>query len=555
MKKILVIFMLATVVFTGCKHKQDDSDFTTKTVKIDRDGEVYLIKLNPTHKTYYADETGYVSGIKRSAVDESTTDTDFYIRSMNNKITHGLIQSESERSAARAVSLGHQTENLDNVIVGNTQKFYSIVEMRNSKTGERIYQQTNDDNVLNISKQINTECKYVGTHCIVYADNKNTTILDANNDYIADNAYTALGQKFDEVYEEVKNIIGDPKYTKYISDYFEPCTSKISILVSDLFGDAQENQESGTVGYFYSADLFKQTFLDSSSYYNRGLEDTDPNFIHSNGREMFYIDTTFLKENPNVVYSTLVHEFNHMINFVIKTLNTMANGQQSLSSAQACDTWFTEMLAMVTEDMFQKYLGLDDQHSPKARLTTFGIYYFNGFRNWNNKKVDQLTMYANTYAFGAFLARNFGGIPLVKEIAQNRYVDEDAITQALQKINPGKTYKDDKTGEEKPYDFYYVLKKFPLCTIYTEYGYDFSLNNRTGFENGSKLGFDAIDLAVDVQIGNGVYTLPLKYKYNKEGMLDILSNGFTVHHVGTNISSFTMKVPKYTRLEYYYVIK
>ena len=51
MKKILTIFVLAAIIFTGCKHKTDeDSDNVTKTVKINRDGEVYLIKLNTTGK-------------------------------------------------------------------------------------------------------------------------------------------------------------------------------------------------------------------------------------------------------------------------------------------------------------------------------------------------------------------------------------------------------------------------------------------------------------------------------------------------------------------------
>ena len=45
---------------------------------------------------------------------------------------------------------------------------------------------------------------------------------------------------------------------------FVPCNNKVVILVSDLYGDAKEGQDSGVVGYFYNADMYNQTFLDEN---------------------------------------------------------------------------------------------------------------------------------------------------------------------------------------------------------------------------------------------------------------------------------------------------
>ena len=174
--------------------------------------------------------------------------------------------------------------------------------------------------------------------------------------------YTKLGQKFDSCYELETQVLGNPFYSSYSSKYFVPCNEKIIILVSDLFGDASVSQSGGTVGYFYQGDVINQTYLDKAS----------PD-AHSNKCEMFYIDALFLTQQPKTVYSTLVHEFNHMINYIIKTVNYASSHESQ--GLRTCDTWFTEMLSMTTEDMFQQYLGIEDKYSPKARLPYFNMLY------------------------------------------------------------------------------------------------------------------------------------------------------------------------------------
>lgn len=531
MKKLFTIFLIAAVLcITGCKHgTQTDDNTVSTTVNINQQGEVYLVKLNTTSNTVYKDNTGYIKKVTRSAQDEvNTSDTDSFIRNLNHSIAKQLVQQSGARVSS--VSIKSDTITLTET-KGSEDTFSSYIDEKKIGT-------------------VTAKLEYIGTHCLIYSDKE--------NEFTEESVLEDLGKNFDDVYDEVIKINGNPVYDSYVADYFVPCTNKITILVSDLFGDADPTipveKLSGTVGYFYSADLLNDTYL--SQTYNSGITSSNPSYIHSNGREMFYIDSLFLEKAPGLVTSTLVHEFNHMINFVIKTMNPMVKNQLVINKAKVCDVWFTEMLAMTTEDMFQEYLGLEDKDTSKSRLPYFGMIYNYGFKNWGNEKVDQLAMYANTYAYGAFLARNFGGVELIKEIAQNDYVDETAITKALQKQYPSFTYKDPVTNVTKAIDFMYTLQKFVNCIIFTESNSgEYSLNHEAGFKNGSKIGFRAIDMKMTIAYQGKNYQLPLVFKNGKDGQIDIYSYGFSVHRIGTNISSFTLTVPKDSRLEYYYVIK
>ena len=539
MKKLFTIFIIAAVLcITGCKQASTtDDNNLTKTIKISKDGEVYLIKLNTTEKTCYEDDTGYVKKVARSAVEENNFfyGNDYYLHEMYKKIID-CIKNDNSRSAN---NLSHSADDPLIDVYNPTETFVSFIN------NEPIYDK--DKNLIGVDGipgNVNADCIYNGEHCCIYVDKKNSKIIqdliDKGEDITIPD-YELLGTKFDSFYMDVISILGNPYYDEYNPNFFIPCNTKIRILVSDLYGDAEDDSISGVVGFFKPADLLNQKYLDDN--YNGNLTSNNKAYVTSNKCEMFYVDTVFLAKFKEIVYSTLIHEFNHMINFVVKSVNS--------SGRYACDTWFTEMLAMTTEDMFQNYLGINDENSPKARLSTFGFNYCYGFKNWNNQNVDQLSMYANTYAFGAFLARNFGGIELIKEIAQSSYVDEQAITKAIQKLNPGKTYTDEVTEQTKPWDFTFALRKFPLCVIYTDYGYEWSLNNKTGFTNESKIGFSEINLKQRVE----EYQLPVYFYSDKKGCVNILAKGFTVHHVGTNITSFTLTVPKTSKLEYYYVIK
>ena len=551
-------------VFSGCELLMDilgggtqEENFTEKIVDLsdlEPNTDVYLVKLNTSNQLISARKTGYARSAEEFS-SESNNDKDKFIRDLNRQINEMMKTSAKNESARSIGSSGSERAVVGKVktyTLGDTEKFYSITRTEEDPITK---------NEKNISESITGKCKYVGNHCYVFADTRNDNLTEKEI-YLSTTDYYNLGQKFDLCYEREITINGNPYYTSYNATYFVPCNEKIIILVSDLFGDAVKNQEYGTVGYFYQGDVYN-------------LEACKQNFgsgVNSNECEMFYIDAAFLDHLPDTVYSTLVHEFNHMINYILKTVIHMTNYPKD--TWQSPDTWYTEMLSMTTEDMFHSYLGIKDEDSAKGRLPNFNFNYNYGFNCWDNKNIPNSIAYANTYAFGAYLVRNFGGIKLLKEIAQNDFVDETSITMALRKCNPNYTYqyKDDEGNiNTKMIDFYYALTKFSDCMFNTDAptakqetltGEDkyITLNRGVDMNRPDGLEFTPINL-INVPykyyddekkvLQSGVSSP--KIDYAKGDAVDLGSYGFSIHYIGRNPTEFTLYKSKNLKLEYYLV--
>ena len=226
---------------------------------------------------------------------------------------------------------------------------------------------------------------------------------------------------FAAFYPVVTNVFGkesDEIYTNYVSTSLisgeyttSPMTEvsdtgeKINIVIYDLFADGEEGN---VLGFFSSGDYYARDF------YN-----------YSNVGKYFYVDSYFAtqEESVNTIISTLAHEFQHMVHFGVK-------GNDS-------DTNFNEMLSMLCEDMMQKFLTdkgytIEDKDSPKSRMLQFMIEYFGcGIRGYDNSSL----AYANAYAFGSWLCRQYGGAALVKEMMSNEKTNNECIVAAVNKLN------------------------------------------------------------------------------------------------------------------------
>lgn len=265
--------------------------------------------------------------------------------------------------------------------------------------------------------QGDTHLRATGTYCNVWVMDSN---FDESSNSLRDNKITttnakALATKFDEIYLAETNLFGGSYKTVYPNGYdglIEP-SEKISILVSDLYEDYSVAQQSGVVGYFWSKDFY---FDNSTSTSSEG--------VRSNEDEMFYIDSLFLDAYSQVTESTLAHEFQHMLNFVNK----------NLTYRKTLSTWYTEMLSMLCEDVLQDTIGCSDEDSPKSRLYSFNYgYSLSGIQQWLSDD-DVYYSYAMAYAFGSFLARNYGGPELINKIATNEKVDMDSVIDAIKTI-------------------------------------------------------------------------------------------------------------------------
>lgn len=263
-----------------------------------------------------------------------------------------------------------------------------------------------------------------GTRCNVWVANENYSESSSVNTINASQAQ-ALADKFDQIYDLETPIFGYEYGGGPGGNGGVDGDPKIQILVFDIDGDGGRAGGAVTLGYFYSGDYY----LDSQVR-GRGL--------HSNQGEIFYIDAYITNTSPNMAYSTLVHEFQHMINFNVKYIGPR--------SSTYYDAWYTEMLSMLAEDLISPLIGIDSTHYAhpiKQRIPIFlEKYFLTGVTEWNSSSVDlNLASYSNVYAFGAYLARNYGGAALIKEIAQNNKINTASISAGLSRFNPGMDFK------------------------------------------------------------------------------------------------------------------
>ncbi len=246
----------------------------------------------------------------------------------------------------------------------------------------------------------------------------------------------ALVEKFikagsnNDIYEWATNIFGkeweEAANQRYPYDLITD-NDEITILLFDISGD--NSTAGGIVGFFYARDNFIR-------------KPGDPILQYSNERIMFYLDAVMFANGeglweisdpwPSEIVSTLAHEFQHMIHFYQKTV-LRSNGAPT-------DTWLDELCSMATEDILAYYMQVDgprgvaygtasagSANNTKGRLPEYNYYNDISLTDRNNSTRN----YAINYAFGAYLARNFGGAPLLRDIVQNSYTDYRAIESAL----------------------------------------------------------------------------------------------------------------------------
>ncbi|WP_407429195.1 hypothetical protein [Treponema sp.] len=220
-------------------------------------------------------------------------------------------------------------------------------------------------------------------------------------------------RKFESIYPMIRNVFGQESNEIYTStsgqkthmNYVNNTGTKVNIVLYDLYGC-----NNGVVGFFSSID-----------YYKNHLAFSNVTIDHSNEGKFFYIDSWFCKTRYDLTVSTLAHEFQHMIHFGVKTMKGIKT-----------DTNFNEMMSMLCEDMLQSHLSIKDSDSPKHRLPHFiRGYYSYGIRAFNNTAQ----AYANAYAFGAWLTRNFGGTALIKEMMSNGKANNSCIVSAVNALN------------------------------------------------------------------------------------------------------------------------
>lgn len=355
-----------------------------------------------------------------------------------------------------------------------------------------------------------------GNDCYIWVLNSYFDDSSASGSKISSEEANALAKKFDELCPLVREVFGtesdkmiDTSGLVEISSGSDTGT-KVNIVVYDIEGDYEPGQESGTLGYFWAKDYYTAAAAAESGDATIGL---------TNCGKYFYVDSYFLNEAPEMLYSTLAHEFQHMINF----------GQKYMNNRVSSQTWSNEMMSMVCEDMVQDFLKVSEEASPISRLPYFCLgYYRSGLTDWLSD-ANVAYSYAGAYAFGAYLARNYGGKELITQIATNKYVDQEAITQALKSI-----------GEKETFDS--VFKKYAQALVLDNAP---SAANAPSF-NKSVLGIGEGNMMKAIDIFNVQYQDELgRTKKVRPGLMNTDANsrvdlrpyGFTLHSIGCTDSA------------------
>lgn len=402
---------------------------------------LYLAKVNPTASAISASNTRYVSSTTgllsnisfssaKSAIAASDTGLSadiFAAGTIKNFVPPQTFGGPESFEAASSVSRG---------IVTPSASITQIAPVAGTTTKSIYIDKDSNISTFGLS---GATCEAVGTYCYVWVVNDYLSATTASGNKVNQVVAQAFAEKFDAVYPMVRNVFGDESdavYYKYISssgwlteniDMLSDTGTKVNIVIYDIGGG--DNEKGSVIGYFYAKDYYPdaETLQNVSGIsYPKNPDGTPDARVYSNEGKYFYIDSYFANTILDTTYSTLAHEFQHMIDWNTKNMT------QSLSPS----AWYNEMLSMLCEDMMQSYLGIADSDSPKGRLPTFNQYYRSVGLEYNSTSDDYTVIsYATAYAFGAWCARQFGGAALVSEISKNDSVDTVSVVKAVNSIN------------------------------------------------------------------------------------------------------------------------
>ena len=433
--------LIASALFVSCVDEEEEEGL----IKTESISSSNIFEVAPETKTLKI--TGnlggkklYVARVNMGDYTISKSDVRVVTKAESSSASISLSSSVSARAGADAEI------DLSAIDLGKKQKYRHFVSPKfDIPVSSARSAASPNFSVTPISRDVGTtkdiwiedaSGKYVEKPATLYATGEycNVWIVDdyyastASGNKTDESTAQTFAQKFDEMYPVIRNVFGDEAEIIRVTDGktltdteitdSSDTGSTVNIVLYDIDGDYKddENFSEGTAGFFFSKDYYKTT---------KALSGDNEVLNYSNAGKYFYIDSAIARLYPNDAISTLAHEFQHMINFNMKDIKL----------GKVPDTSYNEMLSMLCEDMMQDFLGIDDDDSPKNRTQQFNAYYIlSGIREYLENKY-AFYSYATSYTFGAFLARNYGGAALIKEILQNDKTDNNSIVAAVNKIN------------------------------------------------------------------------------------------------------------------------
>ena len=502
------------------------SDATT-TITDDRIAgkTMYMAKINPTNRTiasqyYVSDAVGMTLNkttnnvTKTRGLTEENIDLSVLESAANlskRVLCRGGIKFKMKEGASDADLLSSRGSNVEevNYNVGDTRDLYFSVS----------------STAADVKKTAKLYAKTDNVYCWVIEDDKNPWISTTEQGEVTDTLAEKYSQKMEEMSKYVEAVFGPlPENMIYSPNgSFMDCVKrpmtdlsttgiKINIVIGDIFSDNTKNMaanDNGVMGMVSQKDL-----------YASGVKGKTPVVDASNLGNYFYLDSYWAVKDEKESFSTMAHEFQHLIGF----------GLKYVEYGLEYDSYFlTEMLSMLSEDMMQEYLEVFDNNVSLARLPLFNrCYYLLGLNEFSQDEYMAFA-YANTYAFGAWLSRQYGGTKLIHEMALNKYVGIDCMVNAVNTV----------TG--KDYSYLDLLRKYTQALVFTNTDYAYPTMNK---DAETSITYDnytypmkAIDLwhlddrLETVSSSSVKYNGPEYFSSNRGYTLP--PYGFTLHKIGT----------------------
>ncbi len=182
----------------------------------------------------------------------------------------------------------------------------------------------------------------------------------------------------------------------------------IEILIYDMHDDSM-------AGYFWPKDNYKRAAVEGS-----------------NEKIMFYINSRMYADDEKETFSTLAHEFQHMIHFY----------QRGVRKNISDDAWFDEMMSEAAEDLLATKLKHNGPRAVDYRDGSAGEPYndqgrYPDFNRYNTRALNlwygDVASYSKVSSFGAFLLRNYNGAEILHKLMFSNYQDLQALEKSTRK--------------------------------------------------------------------------------------------------------------------------
>ncbi len=489
---------LALCLFSACPNPQVDPNIPVIQMLSSQGGEMkietdlgptprdlYLVFGNPTEKTASKIISVKASGLSTDAIDP-TTSQDAAARSLEASleraggnpalgrfkpfvppisrmdILKGLSASgPSVELSDRALSIQSRalvTPNSD--AVGSTKLFIdgitlgSLAATCRYVSGVTSFIDFGNDVQRKLSIWVADE-DWAGSNPAVRDDSQGGLwVTQAMVDALAERFFGEAGNPSSSIYAWLTNIIGQEwgdLRNVYGSDVI-PRDDCITILLYDIEDD--NSPDGGILGFFWAANNFTVEGIGQAGVSNeRIMFCLDAVMFANPDDDLFDANpatggTDWAETDPlsTEIFSTLAHEFQHMIHFY----------QKDMLRTRGIDTdpaWTDEMCSLLTEDLLADKLAIDGPRgvayndysagSPgnqNGRLPLYNYAPFYGIAgDWNGDE-NAAIRYSPAYALGAYLARNYGGAEFLRKVVQTSSTGKKAVEDAAAELSGGLSF-------------------------------------------------------------------------------------------------------------------